>query len=457
MRSFVWKELLFFMILCFAVMAFAACGNNETAGGNPTNAVEGKDGKNNPSEEGNVPSSEGLNYLSNFDGTCAVTGIGTCTDTDIVIPAVSPSGDSVTSIYRQAFFNCSSIESVTIPASVTEIGDNAFGFDANDYGGDQPMNLARVVFCDNSRLTSIGPDAFKDCKKLERVTFGANSRLERIETGAFRNCSSLTEIEIPASTAYIGEEAFFWCGKLAAVTFGANSCLTTIESSVFEGCGSLASVEIPAATVNIKSKAFQWCISLTSVTFAENCRLTSIGDNAFYFCTMLTSIEIPSGVTSIGVTAFGLCYRLVEVYNQSSLTITKGSNTNGYVADHAKEVYTEPYVSKLSVDENGYIIYTDDGKNVLIAYTGTESVLTLPENITEINAYAFSDCSKLVNVEIPVGVTSIGDSAFNHCTSLVKLTYKGTSVQWSAIEKGTNWDYNTGDYTVHCEGEDAEG
>ena len=57
--------------------------------------------------------SVGLEFTSNRDGTCYVTGIGTCTDTDVVIPSISPDGDSVTSIGNGAFYDCSSLTSVT--------------------------------------------------------------------------------------------------------------------------------------------------------------------------------------------------------------------------------------------------------------------------------------------------------------------------------------------------------
>ena len=70
--------------------------------------------------------SEGLEFTSNGDGTCYVSGIGECTDTDVVIPQKSPEGDSVTSIEGSAFYGCTGLTSITIPDSVTSIEGNAF-------------------------------------------------------------------------------------------------------------------------------------------------------------------------------------------------------------------------------------------------------------------------------------------------------------------------------------------
>jgi hypothetical protein len=78
------------------------------------------------SKDGNITykdyASEGLAFGSNGDGTCYVSGNGTCTDIDIFIPSVSPKGDIVTGIRNDAFYECYDLESVVIPDSVTSIG-----------------------------------------------------------------------------------------------------------------------------------------------------------------------------------------------------------------------------------------------------------------------------------------------------------------------------------------------
>lgn len=163
---------------------------------------------------------------------------------------------------------------------------------------------------------------------------------------------------------------------------------------------------------------------MRSVTFGENSQLTSIGDYAFLGCYSIESITIPASVTSIGEWAFVECYRLVEVWNLSKLNITAGSEDNGYVGYYAKRVETEPSESYVYTDENGYVIYYDGKVKALINYTGNETKLTIPDDITELNCFALSDCYNITSVTFGENsqLTSIGDWAFNWCESLESIT-----------------------------------
>ena len=90
-----------------------------------------------------------LVYTSNGDGTCYVSGIARCTDTNVVIPSVSPDGDTVTGIGDCAFYECTSLTSVTIPEGVTSIGGEAFEY---------CTSLTSIAFAEGSQLTTIGRD-----------------------------------------------------------------------------------------------------------------------------------------------------------------------------------------------------------------------------------------------------------------------------------------------------------
>ena len=150
--------------------------------------------------------SEGLEFTSNGDGTCYVSGIGTCYDSNVVIPPISPEGDSVTSIGNNAFYGCSGHTSITIPDSVTSIGSDAFRYCSS---------LTSIEIPDS--VTSIGSDAFYGCSSLTSVTIG--NGVTSIGDYAFYDCESLTSITIPNSVTSIDYYAFSDCSSLETVYY----------------------------------------------------------------------------------------------------------------------------------------------------------------------------------------------------------------------------------------------
>ena len=344
------------------------------------------------------------------------------------IPSVID-GKSVTSIGGGAFRGCTGLTSITIPDSVTSIGNNAF---YNCSG------LTSITILDS--VTSIGYEAFRDCTGLTSIIIPDS--VTSIGAYAFYNTvwynnqpdglvyagkvAYMYKGEMPSNTSIVLKEgtlgiagsAFYNRTGLTSVTIGNN--VTSIGSYAFFGCPGLTSVTIGNGVTSIGDSAFDGCTELTSVTIGNG--VTSIGRSAFRDCTGLTSIAIPDSVTSIGWFAFEGCYKLIEVYNKSALSITAGSSSNGHVAFYAKNVYKNEGGSKLTTDENGYVIYTDGEEKILVAYHGTNTELVLPSYITTINQYAFYNCTSLTSITIPDSVTSIGASSFERCSRLTSVT-----------------------------------
>ena len=250
-------------------------------------------------------------------------------------------------------------------------------------------------------VTGIGDEVFKDCTKLSSITIGKN--VTSIGNSAFLGCPIENATMPTNAISYIPKE------KLAKVVINGGE---NIKNNAFKGCSGLTSITIGNSVTSIGDRAFYGCKGLTSITIPNS--VTSIGQSAFAGCTGLTSITIPNSVTSIGNWAFEDCYNLIEVCNKSSLNIVAGNNSYGYVGYYAKNVYTQEGGSKLSTDENGYMIYTDEAKNemILVKYTGNDVELTLPNGITSIHNYTFYYCTGLTSITIPDSVTSIGRSAF---------------------------------------------
>ena len=356
-------------------------------------------------------------------------------------------GNGVTSLGDGVFESCKSLTSITIPASVTNISLYAFPF----CSGLKNINVAKgnpkyhsngnclietesktlVLGCQtsviptNGSVTKIGDVSFWGCENLTNISIP--DCITSIGVGAFIYCNGLASIAIPASVTSIADNAFLGCSGLSSITVAKNNakyhsdgnCLIDTENkTLMSGCKN-SIIPSDGSVTSIGKYAFYDCTELTSITIPDS--VTSIGDYAFRNCSSLTSVTIPDSMTSIGDYAFNGCYKLIEVYNKSSLKITAGNYDNGLVAFCAKNVYTAEGGSKLSTDENGYVIYTDGDEKILVAYLGTETELTLPAYITQIYNYAFLDCTGLTSVTIPNSVTSIGSEAFYNCTGLTSI------------------------------------
>ena len=283
--------------------------------------------------------SEGLQYTLSDDGTYyIVAGIGTCTDTEVIIPEFYQDLP-VRSIGRAAFRSCSNLTSIKIPNGVTSIGYCAFQYCSSLTSVTIPEGVTRIAsnaFQDCANLTSIaipnsvteiGEYAFSGCSKLESISVG--NSLAGIEYNAFDGCRGLTGV-------YITDLAM-WCKisyggeKSNPLNFAKNLYLngtlvtdltipdgiTKINYYAFINCISITSVTIPDSVTSIGNSAFNGCSGLTSVNISD--RVTTIGNMAFFGCSNLTSITIPDSVTTIGDHAFNVCTKLSAIYYRGTL------------------------------------------------------------------------------------------------------------------------------------------
>ena len=161
-------------------------------------------------------------------------------------------------------------------------------------------------------VTSIGPDAFWECSSLNGITI-PNS-VTSIGNHAFDNCPNLTDIAIPNAVESIGNIAFARTG-LTNITIP--SSVTSIAMTAFEACPSLTTMIVEHGnTVYDSRNNCNAIIETRTNTLISGCKnsvipsgVTSIGNNAFRSCT-LASITIPNSVTTIGVYAFRDCTAL---------------------------------------------------------------------------------------------------------------------------------------------------
>ncbi len=310
------------------------------------------------------------------------------------------------------------VTTCTIPNSTTEL--------VNTFAG---WTELKSITIPNS-VTKIGDGAFVGCTGLSAITIPSSVT----EIGsAFSGCTGLSTITIPNSVITIGSSAFSGCTGLSAITIP--NSVTTIGSSAFSGCTGLSTITIPNSVTAILSDAFSDCTGLSTITIPNS--VTTIGSSAFSGCTGLSTITIPNSVTTIGGSAFSDCTGLMIVNIPAIpnwIAIDKGRNmfpenvslyANGEKVDF-KSIFTGDYVIPASVTKIGSRTFED--------CTGLTSV-TFPETLTTIGQSAFEGCTGLTSVTFPASIENIGD-AFYGCTNLKQYNFIVSDIaKWIEADK----------------------
>ena len=316
------KLLIFTLLICLlipSIIILPACNNS-------------KENENNSNKSSY---SSGLNYKLALDGKgYIVSGIGSCTDSDIVIP-LTHNDKEVIAIDENTFKDYTFIRSVKLHDKIVSIGESAF-----------------------------------------------------------YNCLGLTKIEIPQNILYIGDKAFWGCSNVSELTYSAKNIAdenfgTWVFSGVDQNLTDVQLIFTDSVTRIPKSfcNNFNLVPSFTSIVFGNNikeigdsafsnCRkvmaislpnnLETIGESAFWFLP-ITAICIPSSVMTIGMYAFQNCINLVDIVIESSSAYNSVvNNTSSYLLYNAQIVKVLKSIVDNVLNQNKFL---NDSTN----YTKTEN------------------------------------------------------------------------------------
>ena len=436
----------------------------------------------------------GYTYVLYDDGTAMIVAAPSVYDLEgeVVIPSeVTDNGKTykVTSIGEEAFLGRRYITSVTIPSTIESIGDNAF---EGCYNSGDGQGLKTVVFSGESKLKTIGKNAFSSCCALESIS-------------------------IPSSVTKIGEGAFIFCYKLASVNIPEG--VDKIEKETFMSCESLTTVTIPASVDSIMGHAFGKCEKLKPLKLPVG-DLVYIGEGAFSGCDALEKVVIPEGVTMIDTEAFRGCENLRSVTIPSTIklieheidgTITYATGFESFEDDPLTEIityiknpqhpqyrnsfyfpangpklyvprgskaayykywaneYDYPEIIEMGDAAGGIAFANDAVREICISNWDTNHDGSLSEEeaaavtkigeefkankditsfnelqyftgLTEIADNAFYNCEKLTSIKLPATVKKIGEGAFVGCSAL-------TIFDFASNTDMTDFDMGSGGFT----------
>lgn len=361
----------------------------------------------------NIPATVGYN-----DTTYNVVGIGDAAFANASNYTVTfPESEYFTYIGNSVFCNTNpNMASVTIPASVTHIGDYSFALNTDPVAGEESID---VVIPEDSKLEVIGDYAFANNSAVKDLVFPET--LTTIGSLAFSKCTSLSSITIPASVTSIETDTFDNYYQVDAqgagnVTFEEGGIFKIQDGVLYDDEWLIRvldwreEVVVPDGIKYIGADAFNAYSTSTpnemntlkSITFPES--LVSIGNTAFRACKALEAVIIPENVTELGTGAFSGCTDLKTVAIQGSIT-ELNQTFNGC---SALETATLPDTIEVIGE------YTFNGCKKL-------DLDALPSNLRELGQYAFNECESLTKAVVPSGVTEIPEMAFTGCLSLEQI------------------------------------
>ena len=330
------------------------------------------------------------------------------------------------------------VTALSLPAGITTIGENAF---QNLY------HLEDLIIPDS--VTSIGREAFAFCGMTSVIV---GSGVITIEEYAFCNCNAIAEFTVSEENlAFLTVDGLLLSHDETVLvsyphgkqqeTVTIPSTVTTIGPGAFYNYIALKSITIPEGVTEIGKEAFRYCTGLTEIILPNS--VTSMEMGAFGDCTALASVSFSGRMRTIGWLSFNGCTSLTDVYyrgteSQASALIAQISDGNEPLINatwHYAEA-TSPTFGTCGNDltwsfADGILTISGSGAMENYHMNGTQpwallnrqiTDVSLPDELTSLGDYAFTDCTGLTSVTIGNSVTSLGEYSFLGCTGLTSIT-----------------------------------
>ena len=348
--------------------------------------------------------------------------------TEFVIEGATDGTSQLKEIDSHAFLNCKKLASITLPNSVTYLGEN----DPNSYAGGLFAgceSLTSFTFPSSYASNNLPSFTFKNCTNLATINWnGYNPK--RLNKNAFENCDKITWSQVPQSVEELGDNCFYICDALTSVDL---SRIKKMDTGVFWGTP-LTSVEWPAAVTEIPANTFWACGQLTTIKGIPGQpgawdNITKIGANAFNMCAALTTIKLPAELKTIDAQAFRSCDHLATVdYGTKVETIGDGAF---WSTGALKKFFFKGSVKTLGANafrESGLTCVHLKGDMTIgneafrecrsLKYVEFPATSSATQPLTYVAEGMFAGCTSLPFSTLPSTVTEIKANSFNGCSHL---------------------------------------
>ncbi len=349
--------------------------------------------------------------------------------TEFVIEGATDGTSQLKEIDSHAFLNCKKLASITLPNSVTYLGENNPTSIEGSGVFEGCESFTSFKFPSSYASNNLPSFTFKNCKNLATINWnGYNPK--RLNSCAFQDCDKITWSQVPQSVEELGDNCFYLCDALTSVDL---SKIKKMDTGVFWATP-LTSVEWPAAVTEIPANTFWACGKLTTIKGIPGQpgawdNITKIGANAFNMCAALTTIKLPAELKTIDAQAFRSCDHLATVdYGTKVETIGDGAF---WSTGALKKFFFKGSVKTLGADafrESGLTCVHLKGdmtigkeafmKCTSLKYVEFPATSLATQPLTYVAEGMFAGCTSLPFITLPSTVTEIKANAFNGCSSL---------------------------------------